>query len=65
MLDAEIREKQTKRSSIERFLQTLKKQPKLIDSFDPVLWHTLVDRVTVYSHDDVRVTFMDGTTINA
>ena len=65
MLDAEIREKKAKRSSIERFLQTLKEQPKLIDSFDPILWHTLVDRVTVYSHDDVQFTFMDGTIINA
>ena len=64
-LDAEISEKQTKRKSIERFIQTIKEQPVLIDSFDPVLWRTLVDRVTVYRHDDVRFTFMDGTVINA
>ena len=64
-LDAEIREKQTKRKSIERFIQTIKEQPMLIDSFDPILWRSLVDRVTIYSHNDVRFTFMDGTVINA
>ena len=64
-LDAEIREKQTKRKSIERFIQTIKEQPMLIDSFDPVLWRSLVDRVTIHSHNDVRFTFMDGTVINA
>lgn len=63
--DAEIREKQTKRKSIERFIQTIKEHPVLIDSFDPVLWRTIVDRVTVNRHDDVRFTFMDGTVINA
>ena len=37
----------------------------MITEFDPMLWVSLVDFVTVYSKNDVRITFKDGTKIQA
>ena len=37
----------------------------MVTEFDPMLWVSLVDFVTVYSKDDVQVTFKDGTEIQA
>nr|WP_041666162.1 hypothetical protein [Acidaminococcus fermentans] len=36
-----------------------------IKEFDARLWGSLVDFITVYSKDDIRVTFKDGTEIRA
>ena len=55
-----IKEKVTRCKTIGTFLADLKKQEGLIDDFDPLLWHNLVDFVTVYSPDDVRFTFKNG-----
>ena len=64
-IEMEIRQRTAKRAAVDRYIQTLTKQPVLIDTFNPMLWHALVERVTVYSSDDVRFTFMDGTIITA
>ncbi|MFH1513524.1 MAG: zinc ribbon domain-containing protein [Bacillota bacterium] len=39
------------------------KQDGLISEFDEQLWYCLVDSVIVYTKDDVRVVFKDGTVI--
>ncbi|MDR1591910.1 MAG: hypothetical protein LBS16_03375, partial [Prevotellaceae bacterium] len=39
----------------------LRGQDGLLGEFDERLWHTLVDYATVYSENDVRFTFKDGT----
>lgn len=49
-----------RRDKVEAFLQSLKEQDGLITEFDERLWHTLADAVTVYSDDDIRFTFKDG-----
>ena len=41
------------------------RQEGVVTEFDPVLWHTMVDVVTVYSREDVRFRFKDGTEIKA
>ena len=58
-LDETIRSKQSRRATIEAFLATLA-DANLVDTFDTALWCGLVDFVTVYSADDVRVTFKNG-----
>jgi len=45
---------------VEAFLGTLREQNELITEFDERLWHTLVDRITVFSEEDIRFTFKDG-----
>ncbi len=57
-----ILEKQTHREMTEQFLFELQKH-EVVTEFDEGLWLSLVDFVTVYSKDDVRVTFKNGTEI--
>ncbi len=59
-ISQQISDKQARRATIEQFLKTLKKQNGLIDSFQQTLWCGMVDYMTVYSKDDVRVTFKNG-----
>ena len=63
-LDETIRSKQSRRATIETFLETLAKAD-LVDKFDTALWCGLVDFVTVHSKDDVRFTFKNGQEILA
>ncbi|TYQ16596.1 UNVERIFIED_CONTAM: hypothetical protein Cloal_3160 [Acetivibrio alkalicellulosi] len=58
-----IKEKVTRRKTLETFLLELKKQDELLTDFDPLLWHSLVDFVTVYAKDDIRFTFKNSTDI--
>ena len=44
------------------FIKELQEQ-EFIKEFDARLWGSLVDFITVYSKDDIRVTFKDGTEI--
>lgn len=63
-LDETIRSKQSRRATIESFLETLV-QANLIDKFETSLWCGLVDYVTVHSKDDVRFTLKNGQEIRA
>ena len=47
---------------LESFIKDLQEQ-ELIKTFDERLWCSLVDFITVYSKEDIRVTFKDGTEI--
>lgn len=51
--------------NIDRFIGDMMRQPEIITTFDPILWSTMVERVTVYSKMDVRFTFRNGTEIAA
>lgn len=62
---AAISDKTIRQATIEDFLRELQLLDGMITEFDPMLWVSLVDFVTVYSKDDVQVTFKDGTEIRA
>lgn len=47
---------------MDSFIKKLRDQES-IQEFDERLWGSLVDFITVYSKDDIRVTFKDGTEI--
>lgn len=49
---------------MEQFIQTIETQEP-ITKFDERIWASLVDYVTVYSEKGIRVTFKDGTEIQA
>lgn len=55
----------TRRAAIEDFLKELQRLDGPVTEFDPGRFGRLVDYITVYSRDDVRVTFKDGTEIRA
>jgi hypothetical protein len=58
-----IRERQAKAERLEAFAEALEFQSKRLTEFDEGLWGTLVDFMTVYSKEDISVTFKDGTEI--
>lgn len=62
---ATISDKQTRQAAIEDFLTSLKKQNAVVTEFTTDLWCSLVDFVTVHSKDDVRISFKDGTELQA
>jgi len=53
----------SRNETTELFIKTLKKQENLVTEFDNALWGSLLDYITVYSKDDVRFVFKDGTEI--
>lgn len=55
----EVREKQ-----LDGFIKELKNR-ELVTEFDETLWGSLLDFITVYNKEDIRVTFKDGTEIKA
>ena len=58
----EINDKKMRKAKIEAFLNELKRLDGVTE-FQPKLWYSLADYMTVYGKDDVRVTFKDGTEI--
>lgn len=63
--ESEIKRRRLRRTDIDRFIGDMMRQPEIITTFDPILWSTMVERVTVYSKMDVRFTFRNGTEITA
>lgn len=55
-----ISRKELVRSSIQQFLDALRKQSEIVTEFDAAQFQTLVDVITVDSKDDIRVTFQNG-----
>lgn len=59
----QIADKTSARTAVSQFIGTLKKMDGLITEFDLSLWGSLLDHATVYSKEDMRYTFKDGTEI--
>lgn len=57
-----IAEKQARREMVEQFLSELAMQNAVTEYTDE-LWYSMIDFVTVYSKEDVRFTFKNGTEI--
>jgi site-specific DNA recombinase len=62
---AEIHDKNSRRQSIESYLKLLEERKEAIDKYDALLFHGMVDFVTVYSKEDIRFTMKDGTEVRA
>lgn len=59
---ATIDQSLTSARTLEEFANTLEKQDVMTE-FDERVWGSMVDFMTVYSKDDIRVTFKDGTEV--
>ena len=59
---ARIKDNRSRNEQLGIFIDNLKGQ-NLIEEFDKRLWCSLVDYITVYSKNDIRVIFKDGTEI--
>ena len=59
-INEEKQNRAVKRDSILRFISDLERCGELLTEFDEALWCEVVESVTVYSENDVAVTFKDG-----
>ncbi len=57
---AEMDDKRIRRATVEQFLADLAERNTLLTEFEPEAWHSQVDFVTVYSLEDIRITFKNG-----
>ena len=62
---AEMDDKRDRRAIMEQFLEDLARRDTLLTEFEAEAWHALVDFVTIYAVDDIRVTFKNGKEIRA
>lgn len=62
-LNKTVDDKKTRKSEIDLFMKNLKKQEKAIVDFDEELWLSMVERMTVYGKDDIKVEFKNGTCV--
>ena len=62
-VEAEIHDKNSRCKSIEHYLSLLEERREAVTEYDALLWHGMVESVTVYGRDDIRFTMKDGTEI--
>lgn len=62
-IEQRIADTLSKRSTLQSFISTLKSRKEMVTEFDPTLWGVLLDHATIYTKEDVRFTFRDGTEI--
>ena len=65
MISQEAQEWASKRETILRFLADLEQHSGVLLEFDEQLWYATVESITVHSEKDARVTFKDGSIIQA
>ena len=61
-VDEMISDRNVRKGKTERFLRDLSGM-SLVEEFDDSIWYSLLDHMTVYSKEDIRVMFKDGTEI--
>jgi ABC-type phosphate transport system auxiliary subunit len=61
-LSAEKQHRLRMRDDMKRFIDTLK-YSDIVTDFSPDAWYALAECITVYTKDDIQVTFRNGTTI--
>ena len=61
--ELEISGKKAREVQIRNFVETIREMDAPITEFDSGLWCVLVDCMTVYDRDDIKVKFKDGTEI--
>ena len=64
-IEQQRRERRVKREQLDVFLETLVRQDSILTEFDETLWYAVIDKVTVYTTDDVQFTFRYGSVIKA
>ena len=62
-LSEEITLRKTREKTLKGFEFAVKNYTEVLTKFDEDLWGALVDYITAYSNDDIRVTFRNGTEI--
>ena len=56
-------DKEARRLQSDHFIKEVKKMDGVVTAFDEKLWYTLVERIVVYSKEDIRFIFRNGAEI--
>lgn len=64
-LSEKIHDTQSRKGSVEDFHRAFEKTPDSLPEFSLDAFTGLVDHLTVYAKDDIRVTFRNGQEVNA
>ncbi|MGI6754839.1 MAG: hypothetical protein ACOX4F_02340 [Atopobiaceae bacterium] len=64
-LNEQIQETQSRKARTEDFLKAFERTPDTLTKFTPDAFTSPVDHLTVYSKNDIRVTFHNGQEIKA
>jgi len=56
-------DKEARRLQSDHFIKEVKKMDGVVTAFDERLWYTLVERIEVYSKEDIRFIFRNGAEI--
>ena len=62
---SEIAMRGIRRREFGRFIKTVENMPQAVTDFDEALWGSLVDKLTVYSKDNIVFTLTSGMEIKA
>ena len=62
-LEIESSRKAARQQTIKDYINTLKKQDKLLDKFDGLMWGSLLENATIKNKDTIVFKFKDGTEI--
>ena len=62
-VEGKLKKMQATKADIKFCLKQLQKQDRLLQTFDEQSFCALVDHITVYSKNDIRVTFRNSTEI--
>ncbi|MFA7109875.1 MAG: hypothetical protein WC162_12100 [Sphaerochaetaceae bacterium] len=60
LIQEEIDDKHVRKIKIKKFLKTLEAQNGFLTSFSPEIFKSLVERIEVYSKDEIKVIFKNG-----
>ena len=63
-LEIESSQQAAKHQMIKDYINTLKKQTRLLEKFDGLLWGSLLESATIKDKDTIVFKFKDGTEIN-
>ena len=59
----EISKRTIRKGQIEDFLKTIKQNDRLLTEFDETLWCTVIEKVTVFSKENIVFEFKGGTEV--
>ena len=62
-LEVEISHQSAKQQQLKDFINRLKKQDKLLEKFDGLLWGSMLESATIIDKDTINFKFKDGTEI--
>lgn len=59
-IEDDIAQRNYRKSQIPIFLSSIEQQKRLVETVNPVIWNTVIDKVTIYSKERIVFKFKGG-----